>query len=768
MDSDDILGLLAVAEHINIDFLPFQCDNSNPIGIGGTAKITRGAKTSTNRGDKEYNFGLVFKRTQSEIEYKNRAEVFRAVLSEVYILGHPVVRHHPNISSLQGICWEIIHNEPWPVLIFKQAPYGDLSQFMKSGIELEFKDKIKICWEIGNALQLMHKCSRVERPSDHDRARYAISQQKGTPQFATYASEMVLSLLDSSSGNSRQRSALDGFFGRVLSYEEGSGNQTMRGLHIDTLPRLFGLPEYTAITPIGTIWEIIPLGITGIVQALTSINGSYPAMDSDIPPPGIDEPNQVLLRGPSIPSDPVASDPPPAALSSEVSVDKSTTTSGFERPKATAAGSSGDDIIPQPLQKRRTSSFEYHEDGPSQYDSLKLVSRGPNPISPLFLDLLRGKIREAERQLHFALLSTSTRDSHDASKRCSCALAELDYVRQRVILPPPIQLLDARVLRTTALSTLQYVGVGEDRVLDAKKAENLIERAFQVLGELVDWEEVKKRGAAVEMLEEFLPMCYFGKDAGGKVLPDETTSNDTAEGEEGTIDFTESLVLWYQMMVDHAKITLVKAEIKEGVHGKKIKIENLAKAGRLFAVALEGMKEIYETDGSVDTEYVDYKKSAEDGLQRIADIAVRVWKQDELVEIMESTTPKLDMENIKLKVIKAMQKAQEESQERAKRKEQSKEDGYADRPPKTPANDDGPEEEEDISKSKGKGRATDADEEFTPLSPKPISAKEKGKGKAIILDDDEKEKGLPAYTPCTEIPNSGQKEDDWIIVEPKE
>ncbi|KAF3249240.1 hypothetical protein TWF128_007911 [Orbilia oligospora] len=165
MDSDDILGLLAVAEHINIDFLPFQCDNSNPIGIGGTAKITRGAKTSTNRGDKEYNFGLVFKRTQSEIEYKNRAEVFRAVLSEVYILGHPVVRHHPNISSLQGICWEIIHNEPWPVLIFKQAPYGDLSQFMKSGIELEFKDKIKICWEIGNALQLMHKCTR-QSPAD--------------------------------------------------------------------------------------------------------------------------------------------------------------------------------------------------------------------------------------------------------------------------------------------------------------------------------------------------------------------------------------------------------------------------------------------------------------------------------------------------------------------------------------------------------------------------------------------------------------------------
>ncbi|KAK6519440.1 hypothetical protein TWF281_003274 [Arthrobotrys megalospora] len=487
-------------------------------------------------------------------------------------------------------------------------------------------------------------------------------------------------------------------------------------------------------------------------------------MDSDLPPPGIDEPNQILLRGPSISSDSEYPNQLPAGSGSGISVEQTTTTS--ERPTAAAAGSSGDDIVPQPLQKRRTSSFEYHEAGPSQYDGLKLVSRGPNTLSPLFIDLLRGKIREAERQLHFAILSTSNHDSHDASKRCSCALAELDYVRQRVILPPPIQLLDARVLRSTALASLQYVG--EDRLFDAKKAENLIQRAFQVLGELVDWEKVKEKGAAVEMLEEFLPMCYFGKDGGGKVLPDETSSKETSgeeEGEEGTVDFTETMVLWYQMMVNHAKITLVKTELKKGIHGKKIKIENLATAGRLFAVALEGMKEIYEAEDSIDTEYVAYKKNAEDGLQRIADIAVREWKQDELVEMMESATPKLNMEGMKLKIIKAIQTAQEKTKEEAKRKELlSKEEGYADRPPKTPANDDAAEEEE-VSKNKGKGRATDDDEQLTPLSPKPISAKAKGKGKAVILDDDDKEKGLPAYT---EVPGTDRKEDDWVIVEPKE
>ncbi|KAK6519439.1 hypothetical protein TWF281_003273 [Arthrobotrys megalospora] len=163
-ESDDLLGFLAVVEHRKIDILPFQWDNSGMLsgilGIGGTAKISKGVKVSTTRGD---NLGLVFKRTQSEIRYEDPAKIFRSVLSEVYILGHPVVREHPNINSLQGICWETINGRPWPVLIFKQAPYGDLGQFMRTeaGMKLRFEDKIKLCWEIGNALHLMHHCNAI-------------------------------------------------------------------------------------------------------------------------------------------------------------------------------------------------------------------------------------------------------------------------------------------------------------------------------------------------------------------------------------------------------------------------------------------------------------------------------------------------------------------------------------------------------------------------------------------------------------------------------
>ncbi|KAF3906321.1 hypothetical protein ABW20_dc0103476 [Dactylellina cionopaga] len=481
------------------------------------------------------------------------------------------------------------------------------------------------------------------------------------------------------------------------------------------------------------------------------------------PPPGIDEPNQILLRGPSIEEKPRHSSPPPPPIDSNLdgTADKPTTTSGT----AASAGDSNADPfsgVPPPLQKRRTSSFEYHDDRPSQYDSLKLLPRGSTKLSPLFLDLIRAKIREAERQLHFAILSSSTHDSHDASKRCSCALAELDYVRQRVILPPPIQLLDARILRSTALSCLQYVG--EDRLLDAKKAENLIQRAFQVLGELVDWEEVKRRGAAVEMLEEFLPMCYFkgGKDKDGRIFPEvesegqasgkdekeeiegekapKAAEGEEAEGEEGTVDFTETMAFWYQMMINHGRITRCKAEWKEQLHGRRaIKIENYAKAYKLFAVALQGLKEVYETSETVDTEYIDYKSSAEDGIQKILDVVVREEKQDELAEII-STTSTLDIEDIKLRIVKAIQRAQQ-------KKEAAETEAAA-------GGDD-----------KGKGKATPAYDR-APLSPKPISARDKGKGKAILRDEEGyKEKDLPAYSA---VSNVRDKEDEWVIVEPKE
>ncbi|KAF3905994.1 hypothetical protein ABW21_db0204060 [Orbilia brochopaga] len=463
-------------------------------------------------------------------------------------------------------------------------------------------------------------------------------------------------------------------------------------------------------------------------------------MDSAMPPPpGFDEPGLTLMRGAS----PV---PPPAFTQNPAAP------AGSSASAATTGADDDDDDDPPPpppLQKRRTSSFEYHEDGPSQYDVLNLVARTASaPLSDLFLDLLHAKIREAERQLHFALLSTRAHDGHDAAKRCSCALAELDYVRERVILPPPIQLLECRILRTTAISLLAQPG--DNRILAARKAEHLIQRAFQVLGELVDWNEVKQRGAAVEQLEEFLPMCYFNDGKNQNI----NTSDGVAESQE-KLDYTETMVLYYQMMINHGIITLRKAEWKEQDASKDFKVDNYAKACKLFTVGLDGLEEIYQD--RTDSEYISYKRIASDAIEKIARLAVDNLQHTELLETMAATS-KVDLDKFKLLIMKAQLKKDEE---RRKNEEELKMDfalGLA-----------GDEGGSTKDKGKGKAKAEDDDDDVSmvsPISPKPISAKDKGKGRAILNDDD-REKGLPSYS---DVQKSRSKEDseDWVMVEPKD
>ncbi|KAJ6262527.1 hypothetical protein Dda_3338 [Drechslerella dactyloides] len=478
------------------------------------------------------------------------------------------------------------------------------------------------------------------------------------------------------------------------------------------------------------------------------------------PPPGFDEPGLTLMRGAS----PVPAPNPATAAPAESSLGQTAVGSSNA---GTASGSStagvrgdyddddDDPPPPPPLQKRRTSSFEYHEDGPSQYDVLPLKARRGRgsgkvtpPMTPLFLDLLHAKIREAERQLHFALLSTRAHDGHDAAKRCSCALAELDYVRERAYLPPPIQLLECRILRTTAISLLAQPG--DSRILASRKAEHLIQRAFQVLGELVDWDEVKQRGAAVEQLEEFLPMCYFNDSKQQQQQNAEGEDKDESEIKT-KVDYMESMVLWYQMMIHHGVITLRKAEWKEQDAAKDFKVDNYAKACKLFAVGMEGLTELYE-DGT-DAEYISYKRIATGAMETIARIVVDNMQQDELLDIMAGTS-KVDLENFKLLVMRAQLKKDEK---RRKNDEELKMDfalGLA-----------GDEGGSTKDKGKGKAKAEDDDEDETmvsPISPKPISARDKGKGKAILQhDEDDREKGLPSYS---DVQNS----EDWVMVEPKD
>ena len=99
---------------------------------------------------------LAFKRFHDS---ENSDRDFLPMMSEVLILSQPPIQSHPNIVGLEGICWEVKPEteKAVPVLVFEKASW-DLQQFMnvREGMDAVFEDRLKICADIGGAIEALH------------------------------------------------------------------------------------------------------------------------------------------------------------------------------------------------------------------------------------------------------------------------------------------------------------------------------------------------------------------------------------------------------------------------------------------------------------------------------------------------------------------------------------------------------------------------------------------------------------------------------------
>lgn len=154
--SYDFLTFLGIAQTLNLEFLPISWDTGQAtIGQGGTAEI--------NQSSVNLETAFAFKRLTSvdadSSEAKKTARL-KALVAEIFVLGHKSVRGHPNITRLEGICWDI---EPeretvWPVLVFEKTEHGDLGTFMKhsAGRDMDLRNRLKLCTGIATAISHMH------------------------------------------------------------------------------------------------------------------------------------------------------------------------------------------------------------------------------------------------------------------------------------------------------------------------------------------------------------------------------------------------------------------------------------------------------------------------------------------------------------------------------------------------------------------------------------------------------------------------------------
>jgi hypothetical protein len=154
-DPYDFLSFLGLAQHFQINLLPLTWQPAlDVVGVGATSQIRQSFLS--------LQMSFVFKRfAPSEISTNTDEErAFRALISEVSILGDPFVRHHPNIITLVGICWDVITDtgKVWPVLVFEKAQHGDLYKFMQTprGVGLDFDKRLGLCADIATAIATMH------------------------------------------------------------------------------------------------------------------------------------------------------------------------------------------------------------------------------------------------------------------------------------------------------------------------------------------------------------------------------------------------------------------------------------------------------------------------------------------------------------------------------------------------------------------------------------------------------------------------------------
>jgi hypothetical protein len=150
----NFLSFLATAQALRIGFLHITWDAARgEVGIGGTSRIHQALLDL----DNSFAFKTYHKRGHSE------EQVFRTLITEITVLSQPVVRMHPNMAQLQGICWDISPNDdkPWPVLVFEKSHLGDLYHFAgHGGKDMTIHERLELCIDIGRAIADMHSHSK--------------------------------------------------------------------------------------------------------------------------------------------------------------------------------------------------------------------------------------------------------------------------------------------------------------------------------------------------------------------------------------------------------------------------------------------------------------------------------------------------------------------------------------------------------------------------------------------------------------------------------
>ncbi|KAH8645899.1 kinase-like domain-containing protein [Tricladium varicosporioides] len=144
------MDTIALAQRLGLSFLPITWQAAlGQLGNGGQADIYQAIiNVQTSFAFKSY----------ETTSGRHRCN-FQGLVNEMIMLTHPLIKNHPYIVKLEGVCWDIPGDQNIsPVLVFEKAHMGDLDNFITSRIwvNISVAEKLSICADIGIAVRDMH------------------------------------------------------------------------------------------------------------------------------------------------------------------------------------------------------------------------------------------------------------------------------------------------------------------------------------------------------------------------------------------------------------------------------------------------------------------------------------------------------------------------------------------------------------------------------------------------------------------------------------
>jgi hypothetical protein len=144
------IDTIALAQKLGVNFLPI----SPQVALG---QLNRGGQAEIYQALINLQTAFAFK---AFVNSSNKDECnFREIINEMIVLSHPLIKKHPHIVRLEGICWDPPSSgRISPTLLFEKASIGDLGDFIPStrGQDISLENKLSLCIDIGIAVRDMH------------------------------------------------------------------------------------------------------------------------------------------------------------------------------------------------------------------------------------------------------------------------------------------------------------------------------------------------------------------------------------------------------------------------------------------------------------------------------------------------------------------------------------------------------------------------------------------------------------------------------------